>query len=75
MLKDLLGIVTRVKKKKKIRNTRTFPMNPLPFGAGLWAPGAMLAYLAASGVLLTHLRRPLGQYTVRAMLRWTLRWT
>jgi len=32
---------------------------------GLWAPGAMLAYLAASGVLLTHLRRPLGQYTVK----------
>ncbi|EKX51950.1 hypothetical protein GUITHDRAFT_84943 [Guillardia theta CCMP2712] len=27
--------------------------------------GAMLAYLAASGVVLTHMRRPLGQYTVK----------
>eukprot|EP00960_Hanusia_phi_P036070 752121-Hanusia_phi.AAC.1 len=25
----------------------------------------MLAYLAASGVVLTHMRRPLGQYTVK----------
>jgi len=32
---------------------------------GLWAPGGMLAYLTLSGLLLTHLRRPIGHYTVR----------
>jgi ATP-binding cassette subfamily D (ALD) protein 3 len=32
---------------------------------GLWAPGGMLAYLAASGVFLTWMRRPLGKYTVK----------
>uniref|UniRef100_A0A7S0ME68 ABC transporter domain-containing protein n=1 Tax=Cryptomonas curvata TaxID=233186 RepID=A0A7S0ME68_9CRYP len=32
---------------------------------GFWAPGGMLAYLAASGVFLTHLRRPLGKFTVK----------
>lgn len=33
---------------------------------GGWsAPGGMLAYLAASGVFLTHLRRPLGHFTIK----------
>mmetsp|Transcript_70545 Transcript_70545/g.188290 ORF Transcript_70545/g.188290 Transcript_70545/m.188290 type:complete len:669 (+) Transcript_70545:161-2167(+) len=32
---------------------------------GFWAPGGMIAYLIASGVVLTHLRRPLGQFTVK----------
>eukprot|EP00282_Hemiselmis_andersenii_P042706 CAMPEP_0172056982 /NCGR_PEP_ID=MMETSP1043-20130122/6094_1 /TAXON_ID=464988 /ORGANISM="Hemiselmis andersenii, Strain CCMP441" /LENGTH=677 /DNA_ID=CAMNT_0012716463 /DNA_START=51 /DNA_END=2079 /DNA_ORIENTATION=- len=32
---------------------------------GLWAPAGMLAYLAASGVFLTWMRRPLGKFTVR----------
>ena len=32
---------------------------------GWGAPGGMLTYLAASGIFLTHLRRPLGLYTVK----------